>query len=56
MAILLEECITEEQRSVVRFLWVKELSAKDIRKAVFPVYGGKRLSRTAVDSWWQTSH
>jgi hypothetical protein len=51
MATVLEECITEEQRSVVRFLWAKELNAKDIHKQMFPVYGGKCLSRSARHSW-----
>jgi hypothetical protein len=37
MATVLEECITEEQRSVVRLLWAKGLSAKDIHKEMFPV-------------------
>jgi hypothetical protein len=32
MAIVLQECITEEQRSVVHFLWAKVLTAKDIHK------------------------
>jgi hypothetical protein len=32
MATVLEECITEEQRSVVRFMWAKGLNVKDIRK------------------------
>jgi hypothetical protein len=32
MATMLEECNTEEQRSVVRFLWEKGLNAKDIHK------------------------
>jgi hypothetical protein len=27
-----EECTTEEQRSVVRFLWAEGLNAKDIHK------------------------
>jgi hypothetical protein len=30
MATVLEECIAEEQRPVVRFLWEKGLNAKDI--------------------------
>jgi hypothetical protein len=51
MATVLEDCTTEEQRSVVRFLWAKGLNAKDILKAVFPVYGGKCLSRKAVHNW-----
>jgi hypothetical protein len=36
MATVLEEYPTEEQSSVVRFLW-----AKDIHKEMFPVYGQK---------------
>jgi hypothetical protein len=39
MATVLEECITEEQRSVVRFLCARGLSAKDIYKEMFPEYG-----------------
>jgi hypothetical protein len=38
MATVIEECITEKQRSVVNFfLWAKGFSAKDM----FPVYVGK---------------
>jgi hypothetical protein len=44
-------CTTEEQRSVVRFLWAEGLNAKDIYKEMFPVYGVKRLSRKAVHNW-----
>jgi hypothetical protein len=52
MATVFEECTTEEQRPFTRFfLWTKELSAKDIHKETFPVYGGKCLSRKAVHSW-----
>jgi hypothetical protein len=40
MTTVLEECTTENQRSVVRFLWAKGLAAKDIYKAVFPVMVG----------------
>jgi hypothetical protein len=32
MVTALEECTTEEQRSVVRSSWAKELNAKDILK------------------------
>jgi hypothetical protein len=43
---VLEDCITEEQRSVVRFyLRAKGLNAKDIHKETCPVYGGKCLQR-----------
>jgi hypothetical protein len=38
---------TEEQRYVVRFLWAKGSNAK----VMFPVYGGKCLSRKAVHKW-----
>jgi hypothetical protein len=40
METVLEGCITEQQRSVVNFLWIKELTAKDIHKEMFPVYVG----------------
>jgi hypothetical protein len=32
MATMFEEHTTEEQRSVMRFLWAKRLNAKDINK------------------------
>jgi hypothetical protein len=32
-------------------LWAKGLNAKDIHKQMFPVYGGKCLSRKAVHNW-----
>jgi hypothetical protein len=32
----------------VRFIWAKGLSAKDIREEMFNIYGGKCLSRKAV--------
>jgi hypothetical protein len=41
---------TEEQRSFVCFLWAG-LSAKDIHKEMFPVYGGKCLLCKAVHIW-----
>jgi hypothetical protein len=48
MATVLEGYNTEEQRSVVRLLWTKGLNAKDNHKEIFPVYGGRCLSRKAV--------
>jgi hypothetical protein len=51
MAIVLEKYTTEKQRSVVRFLWVKVLNAKNIHKEIFPVYGAKCLSHKAVYNW-----
>jgi transposase len=49
-----ESCNTEKQRSVVRFFFfwcAKGLHAKDIHKEMFPVYGGKCLSRKTVHNW-----
>jgi hypothetical protein len=43
MVTVLEECTTEEQRSVVLLLWAKGLNAKDIHKEMFPVYSRKCL-------------
>jgi hypothetical protein len=51
METVLEECTAQEQRSVVRFLWAKGINAKDIHKGMFPVYGGKCLSRKADHKW-----
>jgi hypothetical protein len=50
MANVLEECTTGEQCSLVRFLWSKGPNAKEIYKEMFPVYGGKCLSRKAVQN------
>jgi hypothetical protein len=50
MATVLQECSTEQHSSVVRSLWAKALSAKDINKEMFPFCGGKGLSREAVHS------
>jgi hypothetical protein len=41
MAIVLEVYTTEEQRSVMDFLWAKGLKGKDIHKEIFPLYDGK---------------
>jgi hypothetical protein len=51
MATVLEEYTTEEQRSVVHFLWAKGPSVKDIHKEMFPVYGGKCLLFKPVHNW-----
>jgi hypothetical protein len=48
MVTLLEVYTTEEQLSVVLSLWAKGLSATDVHKEMFPVYGGKCLLRKAV--------
>jgi hypothetical protein len=51
MMTVLEECTTEEQCSILRYLWAKGLNVKDIHKEMFPVYEGKCLSRKAVHNW-----
>jgi hypothetical protein len=51
MAIVLDEFTTEEQQSVLRFLWSKGLGAKDIHKERFPVYCRKCSSLIAFHNW-----
>jgi transposase len=51
MTTVLAEFTTEEQRSVVRFLWAKGLNVNDVHKEMFPVYVGKCLSRKAIHNW-----
>jgi hypothetical protein len=51
MTTVLQECTTEEQSSVVRSLWAQFLNVKDNHIEIFPVYGGKCLSRKAVHNW-----
>jgi len=45
MVALLNTCTTIEQRGVVRFLWAKDMAAKDIHKEMLPIYGEHCLSR-----------
>jgi hypothetical protein len=52
MATVVEGYTTEGQHSVALFiLWAKGLNANVIHKEMFPVYGGKFLSRKAVHNW-----
>jgi len=39
---------TIEQHGVVRFLWAKDMAAKDIHNEMLPMYGEHCLSRQAV--------
>jgi hypothetical protein len=48
MAAPLNTCTTIEQRGVVRFLWEKDMAAKDIHKEMLPMYGEHCLSRQTV--------
>jgi hypothetical protein len=49
MATVLERCTTQKQSSLVRFCWTKRLSSKYIYKKIFPLYGGKNLSRKLIE-------
>jgi hypothetical protein len=51
MATVLEKYNIEEHHSILRSLWELGLIAKDIPKELFPVYGGKCLSRKVVRDW-----
>jgi len=48
MAAPLNTCTTIEERGVVRFLWAKNMEAKDIHKEMLPMYGEHCLSRQAI--------
>jgi hypothetical protein len=48
MAIVPEECITEEGRSLVRFLWAEGLTAKDIHSPVGSVRRVKRFTTSLL--------
>jgi hypothetical protein len=48
---MIDECTTEEQCSVVHFLWANGLNEKDIHKEMFPAYGGKCVLHKAVLNW-----
>jgi len=52
MAETLNTCTTIEQRGVVRFLWVKDMAAKDINKEMLPMYGEHCLSLQALPLVW----
>jgi hypothetical protein len=48
---VLEECNTEEQRSVLRILWTARYNAKDTHIEILPVYGGNCLPHEEVHNW-----
>jgi len=48
MAATLTTRTTIEQRGVLRFLWEKDMAAKDIHKEMLPTCGEHCLSRQAV--------
>jgi hypothetical protein len=51
MATVLDDVLPKSRVLLCVFLWAKGLNAKDIHKEIFPVYGGKCLSRKAVHNW-----
>ena len=53
MAAPLNTCTTIEECGIVRFLWAKDMAAKDIHKEMLPMYGEHCLSRQAVHNWVQ---
>ena len=48
MAAPMNTSTTIEQRGVVRFLWEKDVAAKDLHKEMLLMYGEHCLSRQAV--------
>jgi hypothetical protein len=54
MATVFEDCTTEEQHYVVRFVWAKGLSPKDIREEMFPMLIEKCGNRFADDEEVET--
>jgi hypothetical protein len=50
MVTVLEDCTTEEQCSVVYFLWAKELNANDIHRELFTLGSACRVKRFTTGS------
>ena len=48
MAAPLNTCTMIEQRGVVRFLWAKDMAAKDIHKEMLSMYDEHCLSHQTV--------
>ena len=53
MATLPLKSSHKEQRSVIRLLWAKELSANAIQSEMCPVYGDKYFTRPAIHVWYK---
>ena len=51
MVVPMNTCTTIEPCSVVWFLWVKDMAAKDIHKEMLPMYGDHCLSHQPVHNW-----
>jgi transposase len=51
MAALLKNCIREEQRSVIRFLWSEGLKPREIHRRMIQQYGGSCMSERKMYQW-----
>ena len=47
----LQDCIIEEQRGVVRFLWAEGVKPVEIHRHVLPQYGQSAMSQRKVYEW-----
>jgi hypothetical protein len=50
MAAPLNTCTTIEQRGVVRFLWAKNMEAKDTHKEMLPIWAAFPCALAALNS------
>jgi len=53
MAAPISTCTKIEQRGVVHLLWAKNMEAKDIHKAMLPMYSEHCLAHQAFHNWVQ---
>ena len=51
MAVLLSVCTKEEQRSVIRFLWLEDVSEAAIHQRLSAQYGNNVLLQRSVYKW-----
>jgi len=47
----LQDCITEEQRGVVQFLWAEGTEPVEIRRHMLAQYGQRTMSQRKVYEW-----
>jgi len=47
----LQDCTTEEQRDVVRFLWAEVVKPVEIHRRVLVQYGQSTMSQRKVYEW-----
>jgi hypothetical protein len=51
MAVKLENCISEGQQSVIRFLWAEGVPGGQIHQCMCAQYGDNALSRRVLYEW-----